>query len=170
VAGDAGRDTGDLGVINYSLKQSIIMQSSRRTGGLAHVRYDHLYRARVLHACCPKCGALANAKKNSELEYQNVLIGDLSKSWNLKDWEVRCTSCPKILENIDFIQLPPLFFKNDILEIWAWNKDHLAAILDYLQNNLPKDHPYTWLMTYIPKSWKRHKNKAIKTMREMLDG
>ena len=135
--------------------------------GSAHVRYGHDCRPKKLHLSCPKCGSLADAEKPSEKKMQ-PLIGDLSPSWCIDDWQIVCRSCFYRKEQLGNHDLPGLFYSDDQTDIWSWNKDHLLCILACLKGeNLPF-REYDWLMTYVRGTWKGNRQSSIRKIEALL--
>ena len=143
------------------------MISSKNNGSLTHVRYGHTSRPRRLDVICPSCGSLAHATKISEDGYNELIIGDLSPSFQLNDWDIKCMSCPKRISNLAYEELPKLFYSEGALDIWAWNGDHATCIIDFLSGKDTSKNPYHWFMTYIRKEWLKKPIKAISELKKM---
>lgn len=140
-------------------------------GGLTHVRYAHACRPRDLDVQCRRCGALALARKPSEVNAP-LLIGDLSPSWRLADWYVTCPACAHREENLSFDELPERYWRVEVggICVWAWNRAHLAFLAEYLDGAASQDHPYAWFGAYIPGEWKRHAGDVVRAIRARLKG
>ena len=129
--------------------------------GRSHVRYGHRCRARDLHVLCPRCGERALAQKNSERE-MGVLIGDLSGTWDLSDWRVQCDSCLYRSIDVAYEELPKFYYRVEArgVELWAWNRDHLAMLLMVLEDQSVENHPFGWLATYARREWLLKRNRV----------
>lgn len=127
----------------------------RLNAGLTHVRYGHSCRPREIEVRCPRCGALATAQKVSEVGGPE-LVGDLSPSWSLDDWEITCSACPFRRSGVSYDALPPRYWCFEVgrVVVWAWNREHLAFIRRYLLDDSNDLERYVWLGTYIPGDWK----------------
>ncbi|MFL0798703.1 MAG: hypothetical protein K6L73_14570 [Cellvibrionaceae bacterium] len=141
--------------------------SAKKNGGLTHVRYGHFSRPRVIEVVCPSCGALASASKPSEREFKSEVVGDLSPTNSLNDWEVVCTSCPKRISGLAYKDLPGLFYSAGELDTWAWNTEHMNCILLCLRRENTESNPYHWFMTYVHGKWKKNPDKAIRSFKKM---
>jgi hypothetical protein len=125
-------------------------------GGMTHARYAHNCRPRDLELQCPRCGALAIAKKPSEAR-EPLLIGDLSPGWSLPDWCLTCSACLYRKEGLAFDDLPQPYWHVEVgdIGVWSWNRDHMVFIAEYLDGKASPNHPYAWFGSYIPGTWKR---------------
>jgi hypothetical protein len=93
------------------------MQRSKNNGSLTHVRYGHSSRPRLIEVVCPYCGGLAQASKPSESDFRSEIVSDLSPTFHIDDWIVKCLSCPKKIDGIAYEKLPPLFYSDGELNI-----------------------------------------------------
>ena len=140
------------------------------SGGPSHVRYGHRCRPRDLEVRCPRCGDLATARKPSEA-CEKQLIGDLSPSWTLDDWEVACRKCTFRAGALSYDALPACFWCFDVgrFTVWAWNREHFAFIRRYLLGQADDSGPYAWLGTYVPGEWKANAQLVAKAIEKRLD-
>lgn len=143
------------------------MPSSKRNGSLTHMRYGHKSRPRLIDVICPSCGCLARATKPSEENLSSMIVFDLSPSYHLDDWTIKCFSCPKRMKDVPYKELPDLFFSRGDLDVWAWNIDHAKFITDYLSGNDTSSNPYNWFTTYVRGLWKKHPDKAVAELLEI---
>lgn len=85
-----------------------------------HLIYDHGYVPNSLGVSCPRCESEAVAKRAAPRE----------------PYSITCLSCPYRAVTIAFENLPPLFYKvaEPGTELWAWNREHLLFLRDYLKS------------------------------------
>lgn len=138
-------------------------------GGMTHIRYGHARRPRVVEVRCPRCGGLANARKPSEVGGPE-LVGDLSPSWSLDDWEVTCSGCTFRAVGLAYDALPSCFWTFGVgrLTVWAWNRDHLAFIRRHLLGKPGDAEPYAWMATYIPGDWQASAQRVARAIERRL--
>jgi len=135
--------------------------------GWSHIRYDHKTRPRVLNVVCPSCGAKALACKPSEDSLKGVIVADLSPSFRLSDWKLKCTECVYRKSDVSYIELPKLYLSEGALGIWAWNSDHADCLKRYLKGEDTTSDPYHWFMTYVRGDWKKNSLKAVKELERL---
>jgi hypothetical protein len=140
------------------------------SGGPAHVRYGHACRPRLLEVVCPRCSGLATACKPSEAN-ASTLIGDLSPSWGLHDWEVACQSCAYRAEALAYEDLPVRYWSFDVAgkTIWGWNREHLDFVRRSLLGRAHDSDPYAWLRNYIPGDWKADASRVANEIAKRLE-
>lgn len=143
--------------------------TARHAAGPAHVRYGHRCRPRDLEVACPRCGALATAKKASESS-EPSLIGDMSPSWSLEDWKVACTACLHRASGLAYDHLPACYWTFDVgrIRVWAWNREHLEFLGRYLRGDSAESEPYAWLGTYVPGEWKLNAPRVVEAIAARL--
>ena len=141
----------------------------RLHAGLTHVQYGHSCRPRDIEVRCPRCGALAIARKPSEAGGREI-VGDLSPSWALDDWEIVCLGCPFRTAGLAYDVLPTLFWTFEVgrLVVWAWNREHLAFIRRHLIGESTPTERYAWLGTYIPGDWKASAQRVARAIETCL--
>jgi len=65
-----------------------------------------------------------------------------------------------------------LYFTAEVagVELWAWNRDHLAMLLHVLEGGEPGAHPLGYFATYMQKEWLRKTRRAAfaRAARRML--
>ena len=144
------------------------MENSMASGGPAHVRYGHNCRPKDLLVKCPACGGMSLAQKVSERDNREDLVVDISPSWHLNDWELICTTCPKRLDGLSYDSLPTLFYSGGELGVWAWNREHLEFLAQYLGGKDVSASPYRWLSTYARGKWKANAERVCKSLDRWL--
>lgn len=144
------------------------MQSSKMNGSLTHVRYGHTTRPTCLEVLCPSCGERAFAKKPSEVKFKSCLVSDLSPTYRVEDWEIKCHLCLHRASGIAYESLPDLYYSGNKLNVWAWNTDHAKCIIKYLSGQDTSDNPYDWLMTYVRGEWKKKSKLAISELQKCI--
>ena len=103
--------------------------------GWSHIRYDHKSRPKILDVACPSCGSKAIASKPSEESLEGVVVADLSPSFPINDWQIRCVECTYRKSGVAYNNLPALYFSGGSFDTWAWNSDHAACISSYADSN-----------------------------------
>lgn len=98
------------------------------------------------------------------------MVGDLSETWNLPNWETSCPSCPYRATGLSYDALPALFWRFTVRrsEVWAWNRDHLAFLAAFLVKEDVRRHPYSWFAAYVPGVWKRNGKVIALKIRDRL--
>jgi hypothetical protein len=156
-----------------------------RGSGSTHVRYDHYNYVSIVHLVCPKCQKRAKAiliLQTGE-PYSELLFGEF-QARDLKSWKITCESCPLRLE-IPFPREVPsrhraksilwkpysvlgnFYYKIELMGFWAYNIDHLEAIVKYLEGTLNMDNPYYFVVTsYVRGVWKMNKKKLLNLIRK----
>ncbi len=141
----------------------------RSSGNINHVRYDHKQRAREIHVVCENCGHLAIAE-DTFLKPEQILVGDMSRSWGGNPFSVNCMKCASFEEGLSYSELPEpyhrIYEKSDVL--WAYNFGHLDMIETYLRGAYIEDHPYKFFYTYVHGSWKKNSDLWVKSIGEHL--
>jgi hypothetical protein len=144
------------------------MASAISNGSLTHVRYGHACRPRLLEVACPRCSCLAIACKPSEKD--GTLIGDLSPSWRLHDWEISCQGCAYRAAALAYQDLPACYWSFDVagMTVWAWNREHLDFVRRRLLRQTTDSDPYAWLGAYIPGEWKASASRVAAEIAKRL--
>jgi hypothetical protein len=157
--------------------------------GKSHVRYDHHNYVAFVHLVCPACQkrAIATLIKDTGESYQGTLFGEMQYH-ELKSWKIVCESCPfrmevpfakKIIKEkynnkfheaitsiAPYADLGEFYYKLDSMNFWAYNFDHLDAIIKYLESTLDRDNPYEFIISsYLRSDWKKNKEKLLKLIR-----
>ncbi|OGO95215.1 MAG: hypothetical protein A3F10_01235 [Coxiella sp. RIFCSPHIGHO2_12_FULL_42_15] len=119
--------------------------------------------------------------------YRGVLFGDM-QYYELKSWKILCESCPfrmeipfpketfkekynnKVYEAVScgspYVGLGEFYYKLDFMNFWAYNVDHLDAIVKYLESTLGRDNSYNFVISsYLRSDWKKNKEKLLKLIR-----
>jgi hypothetical protein len=156
-----------------------------RGGRTSHIRYDHYNFVSIVHVICPRCQKRAKAiplLETGEL-YPYLFFGEFQIR-DLKCWKIACEFCPLRLEvpfpkkittesrKVSISWGPPyavlgnFYYKIESMEFWAYNIDHLEAIVKYLEGTLKKDNPYHFVVTsYVRSAWKIKKKKLLALIR-----
>jgi len=137
--------------------------------GWSHIRYDHKSRPKIVEVVCPSCGSRAIASKPSEEDRKGAIVADLSPTFRIEDWQIRCTGCAYRKSNLSYKDLPILYFSGGVLDLWAWNADHAECILSYLKGEDTSDNSYHWFMTYVRGDWKKSSSRIVKELDKMLN-
>lgn len=141
-------------------------------GSHTHLRYDHVAGPTVVALVCPRCGGLAEAVLPAATRGRK-LIGDTTEGFR-DPWSIRCTACPHAADDVTREELRrlPLYFSRVVagVELWAYNREHLAMIADRLEGQPIDHHPYAWLASYLPRAWLRRAARFAKAARLMLAG
>ena len=122
-------------------------------GGTTHVRYQHGLIPCVLDVSCPRCEQLANAElSSSDPARPLVEVGR-----HLLGWQVRCSQCVYRGTDVNYDDLPPLYWRVESggAALWAWNREHLVLLKKVLDGQPVSDHPYEFLATYVRREWLR---------------
>jgi ribosomal protein L37AE/L43A len=129
----------------------------RAGGNINHVRYDHKIRPRRLEITCPKCGNCAvaidqKASKDSEL------VSNLSPAWRNPLFKISCTKCIYRAAGVSYNELSEPYHQIDGRGgvLWAWNREHLNMIHDFLKGVSVAGNEYEFLCTYIHGTWKKY--------------
>jgi len=153
--------------------------------GLTHIRYNHYNYISFVHLICPRCFKRAKAILITQTnDLYTPLIFSEFQYLELKNWKIACESCP-FVKNIPFPKefdkrapgalpysapystLGSFFYKVEYLDFWAYNSDHLEAIIKYLENCLEQNNPYAFVISsYLRGDWKRNKKKLLTLIRK----
>jgi hypothetical protein len=128
----------------------------KRGSGATHIRYAHVTRPTEIAVACPRCGGCALATQPSHALGQ-LTAGDCSREFG-EPWSVACRACPFRATGLPWSEmraLSPLYFRATVagVEIWAWNRDHLAMLVAALEGRPLAGKPYAYFSTYLRREW-----------------
>jgi hypothetical protein len=109
------------------------------------------------------------ASKHSERDAP-TLVGDLSPSWSLHDWEISCQSCSYRASALAYRDLPARYWAFEVggMTVWAWNREHLDFVRRSLLQQAQDSDPYSWLANYIPGDWKADASRVANEISKRL--
>ncbi len=146
---------------------------------LGHPRYGHDYRLTKIDVPCPDCGSRAMA---TEPNYDNghlytvdggkhsTFVTFEGKYIDKPVWTVKCLSCFYNKSKQRYSEMGELYYQVTVRgdTLWAWNKEHLEMIYDFLNDASIEGHPYERFETYIHGSWKAKKAQFVKAIEKIF--
>jgi hypothetical protein len=119
-----------------------------------HTHYGHVHVPDYRHVRCPTCNQRATVRCPSLLQH----------------YEIRCPKCLLRKAEVSESKLPPLYYSVGVAarELWAWNREHLAELLEYLQSPGYSRRNKPLMRYFIRREWLLHRRQFAKAIEHRL--
>ena len=118
------------------------------------MHYGHVHVPAYRHVRCPSCTARATVRGPNLLQ----------------QYELRCPKCLARKGGLLQDQLPPLYYSISVAtrELWAWNREHLAELLEYLRAPGYSRRNKPLMRYFVRREWLLHRRQFAKAIEHRL--